>query len=62
MIGGINLKLIAPLEASSWENICSDGLLEIIFSFIWLFMVVCRFYKKNVQDVPQAIEQISVDP
>ena len=62
MSGGIKLEPIAPLETSIWENIWPIGLLELTFSFIWLFTRVRRFYKKNVQDVPQAIEQISADP
>ena len=62
MSGGINLELIAPLEASSWENIRPARLLELTFSFFWLFTRVREFYKKNMQDVTQAIEKISVDP
>ena len=62
MSGGIKLELIALLEASSWENIQLAGILELNFSFIWLFTGACRFYKQNMWDVPQAIEQISADP
>ena len=49
------------LEASSWENIHPTGLLELTFSFILPCTRVQKFYKKNVWDVPQAIEKISVD-
>ena len=58
----MKLKLLAPLEASSWENIPPTRLLELTFSFIWLFMGVCRFNKQNVRDVSQAIEQESAAP
>ena len=62
MNGGIKLELNALLEASSWENIQPAGLLELTFSFIWLFTGVHRFYKQNVRDVSQAIDKISADP
>ena len=61
MSGGIKLELITPLEASSWENICPAGLLELTFSFILPFTGVRRFNKQNVRDVSQAIEQIFAD-
>ena len=51
MSGGIKLELIAPLEASSWENIRPAWLLEFTFSFILPFMGVHIFSKKNVRDV-----------
>ena len=51
----------ALLETSGWENIRPTRLIELTFSFILPFIGVYGFYKQNVRDVPQAIEQISAD-
>ena len=58
----IKLEMNVLLEASSWENIRPTGILELTFSFKITFTGVRRFYKQNVRDVPQAIEQLFVDP
>ena len=59
---GLKLDQITPLEASSWESIRPVGLLELTFSFILPFMGVRRFYKQNMWDVSQAMEQTFADP
>ena len=61
MSGGIKLEQIAPLEASSWENIQPYGLLEFTFYFILPFTGVRMFNTQNVQDMPQDTEQKFVD-
>ena len=53
----MKLDLITLLEASSWENIRPDGLLELTFSSILPFMGVGIFNKQNVRDVLQVIEK-----
>ena len=58
----MKLDLITLLEASSWENIQTTGLLELNFSFILPFTGVCRFNKQNVRNVPQVIEQETTVP